>query len=190
MRCHTGTGRRGRCQQLHQILPGPLRPASRGPRAGHPPRWCHCHAGRPPASTTCPAGLAPSSCRFRSSMPANPSASCRGAVTSASWWCQGRHLGPKPRWGVNYLYGTWQVLRGLHRIGQPMDEPFVRRAASWTSVIRTLTAAGVRASPGTMIPRSRAGALRRRARPPGPSCLNCHLYRHYFPLMALAQLAK
>jgi squalene-hopene/tetraprenyl-beta-curcumene cyclase len=35
------------------------------------------------------------------------------------------------RWGVNYIYGTWQVLTGLRRIGQPMDVRFVQRAADW-----------------------------------------------------------
>ena len=32
------------------------------------------------------------------------------------------------RWGVNYLYGTWQVLVGLEAIGFDMDRPMVRRA--------------------------------------------------------------
>jgi squalene-hopene/tetraprenyl-beta-curcumene cyclase len=35
------------------------------------------------------------------------------------------------RWGVNYLYGTWQVLAGLHRIGFDMQAPLVRRAVAW-----------------------------------------------------------
>jgi squalene-hopene/tetraprenyl-beta-curcumene cyclase len=35
------------------------------------------------------------------------------------------------RWGVNYIYGTWQVLRGLARIGEDMDAPYVRRAVRW-----------------------------------------------------------
>jgi squalene-hopene/tetraprenyl-beta-curcumene cyclase len=35
------------------------------------------------------------------------------------------------RWGVNYLYGTWQVLRGLRAIGADMDAPHVRRAVRW-----------------------------------------------------------
>src|SRR5207244_1104418 len=35
------------------------------------------------------------------------------------------------RWGVNYLYGTWQVLRGLGAIGAEMDAPHVRRAVRW-----------------------------------------------------------
>lgn len=38
-----------------------------------------------------------------------------------SWW---------GRWGVNYVYGTWSVLRGLAAIGIPLDDPMVTRAAS------------------------------------------------------------
>lgn len=35
------------------------------------------------------------------------------------------------RWGSNYLYGTWQVLVGLARIGEDMRQPMVRRAVRW-----------------------------------------------------------
>jgi squalene-hopene/tetraprenyl-beta-curcumene cyclase len=35
------------------------------------------------------------------------------------------------RWGVNYLYGTWQVLRGLQAIGEDMSAPWVVRAGDW-----------------------------------------------------------
>jgi len=35
------------------------------------------------------------------------------------------------RWGVNYLYGTWQVLRGLRVIGADMHTPSVKRAVRW-----------------------------------------------------------
>jgi squalene-hopene/tetraprenyl-beta-curcumene cyclase len=35
------------------------------------------------------------------------------------------------RWGVNYIYGTWQVLRGLARIGESAADPPVRRAVAW-----------------------------------------------------------
>jgi squalene-hopene/tetraprenyl-beta-curcumene cyclase len=35
------------------------------------------------------------------------------------------------RWGVNYLYGTWQVLRGLKLIGEDMNKGYVRRAVEW-----------------------------------------------------------
>jgi squalene-hopene/tetraprenyl-beta-curcumene cyclase len=35
------------------------------------------------------------------------------------------------RWGVNYIYGTSQVLRGLRAIGVDMDKPWVRRGRDW-----------------------------------------------------------
>ena len=35
------------------------------------------------------------------------------------------------RWGVNYIYGTWQVLQGLKAIDFPMDHPALVRAADW-----------------------------------------------------------
>lgn len=35
------------------------------------------------------------------------------------------------RWGVNYLYGTWQVLRGLRAIGSDMGAPWIVRARDW-----------------------------------------------------------
>ncbi|MBZ5498641.1 MAG: squalene--hopene cyclase [Acidobacteriia bacterium] len=35
------------------------------------------------------------------------------------------------RWGVNYLYGTPQVLRGLGLIGEDMSQPYVRKAVDW-----------------------------------------------------------
>lgn len=35
------------------------------------------------------------------------------------------------RWGVNYIYGTWSVLAGLRAIGEPMDQPYIRRATDW-----------------------------------------------------------
>jgi len=35
------------------------------------------------------------------------------------------------RWGVNYIYGTWQVLRGLRSIGEDMRQPWIVRARNW-----------------------------------------------------------
>lgn len=35
------------------------------------------------------------------------------------------------RWGVNYVYGTWQVLKGLSEIGVDMTQPWIRRGAEW-----------------------------------------------------------
>ena len=35
------------------------------------------------------------------------------------------------RWGVNYIYGTWQALRGLAAIGENMDQEWIRRGRDW-----------------------------------------------------------
>jgi squalene-hopene/tetraprenyl-beta-curcumene cyclase len=35
------------------------------------------------------------------------------------------------RWGVNYIYGTWQVLAGLKAVGEDMSADYIQRAASW-----------------------------------------------------------
>jgi squalene-hopene/tetraprenyl-beta-curcumene cyclase len=35
------------------------------------------------------------------------------------------------RWGVNYIYGTWQVLTGLAAVGMPSDDPLVVAGAEW-----------------------------------------------------------
>jgi squalene-hopene/tetraprenyl-beta-curcumene cyclase len=35
------------------------------------------------------------------------------------------------RWGVNYIYGTWQALRGLGEIGENMDQEWIRRGRDW-----------------------------------------------------------
>jgi len=46
----------------------------------------------------------------------------RDQCTDGSWF---------GRWGTNYVYGTWQVLRGLNCIGEDMESPYVRRAVAW-----------------------------------------------------------
>ena len=35
------------------------------------------------------------------------------------------------RWGVNYIYGTWQVLRGMKAMNWNMQEPWLQRGADW-----------------------------------------------------------
>jgi squalene-hopene/tetraprenyl-beta-curcumene cyclase len=35
------------------------------------------------------------------------------------------------RWGVNYIYGTWQVLGGLKQVGFDMSTPWVQNAGRW-----------------------------------------------------------
>lgn len=35
------------------------------------------------------------------------------------------------RWGVNYIYGTWQVLRGLRALRIDMSQPWIQKGAQW-----------------------------------------------------------
>jgi squalene-hopene/tetraprenyl-beta-curcumene cyclase len=35
------------------------------------------------------------------------------------------------RWGVNYIYGTWQALLGLSAVGLAADDPVVAHGANW-----------------------------------------------------------
>jgi squalene-hopene/tetraprenyl-beta-curcumene cyclase len=139
------------------------------------------------------------------------------------------------RWGVNYIYGTWQVLEGLARVGFDRDDPMVRRAVDWLKAVQQpggawgetcasyddpslagqgpptasqtawallgLMAAGEAASPevrrgvdalvaaqgadGNWEEESFTGTGF-----PRVFYLKYHLYRLYFPLMALARYAR
>ena len=40
------------------------------------------------------------------------------------------------RWGVNYIYGTWQALCGLPRVGVDMNEEWVQRAGRWLKSVQ------------------------------------------------------
>jgi squalene-hopene/tetraprenyl-beta-curcumene cyclase len=40
------------------------------------------------------------------------------------------------RWGVNYIYGTWQVLLGLDAAGYDMKRPTVQRAVAWLKSVQ------------------------------------------------------
>lgn len=40
------------------------------------------------------------------------------------------------RWGVNYLYGTFLVLRGLHAMEYDSNEPAVQQAAEWIRMVQ------------------------------------------------------
>jgi len=35
------------------------------------------------------------------------------------------------RWGVNYIYGTWSVLKGLGRLGEDVSQPYIQKAVDW-----------------------------------------------------------
>ena len=40
------------------------------------------------------------------------------------------------RWGVNYIYGTWQVLRGIRALGWNMTEPWLLKAREWLESVQ------------------------------------------------------
>lgn len=40
------------------------------------------------------------------------------------------------RWGVNYIYGTWQALRGLRAVEEDMKQPYVRKAVDWLKSVQ------------------------------------------------------
>ena len=40
------------------------------------------------------------------------------------------------RWGVNYIYGTWQVLRGLRAMNLDMNQPWILRAKYWLESVQ------------------------------------------------------
>lgn len=46
---------------------------------------------------------------------------------SGAWW---------GRWGVNFIYGTWQVLTGLKSVGEDMSLPYIQRAAAWLKSVQ------------------------------------------------------
>jgi squalene-hopene/tetraprenyl-beta-curcumene cyclase len=60
--------------------------------------------------------------------PDEPAAARAIAFAQARQCADGSWYG---RWGVNYLYGTWSVLAGLHSIGADMAQPCVRKAVAW-----------------------------------------------------------
>lgn len=40
------------------------------------------------------------------------------------------------RWCVNYIYGTWQCVRGLVAIGEDPNQPAIKRAAAWVKSVQ------------------------------------------------------
>jgi squalene-hopene/tetraprenyl-beta-curcumene cyclase len=40
------------------------------------------------------------------------------------------------RWGVNYIYGTWQVLRGLRAFNYDMNQPWLLKARDWLESVQ------------------------------------------------------
>ena len=52
---------------------------------------------------------------------------CKEQEDDGSWY---------GRWGVNYIYGTWQALRGLTRMRVGVNNPMVRRGAAWLASVQ------------------------------------------------------
>jgi squalene-hopene/tetraprenyl-beta-curcumene cyclase len=145
---------------------------------------------------------------------------------SGAWW---------GRWGVNYVYGTWQVLAGLRSVKQDMTADWVRRAASWLRSVQkpdgsfgetiasyddpklkgTGESTASQTAWGTMgllsvlgpgdpaVERGVGWLIDHQARDgawdepqftgtgfPKVFYLKYHLYRHYFPLMALGRYRR
>src|SRR5687767_10289309 len=40
------------------------------------------------------------------------------------------------RWGVNYIYGTWQALRGMRALNYPMHEPWLQHGKAWLESVQ------------------------------------------------------
>lgn len=40
------------------------------------------------------------------------------------------------RWGVNFIYGTWQVLRGMRALGVDMNQPWLLKARDWLESVQ------------------------------------------------------
>ncbi|MEI6234613.1 MAG: squalene--hopene cyclase [Planctomycetota bacterium] len=136
------------------------------------------------------------------------------------------------RWGVNYIYGTWQVLRGMKLIGEDMNKGWLRRGVEWflhhqntdggwgesIESYETPSLKGIGASTPSQTAWALMGlisanqtnsqAVRRGIKYlldtqtsdgtwdetlwtgtgfPKVFYLKYHYYRHYFPMMALAQ---
>ncbi len=136
------------------------------------------------------------------------------------------------RWGVNYIYGTWQVLVGLTEFGIPADDSRLQAAARWLKekqqpdggwgeTARTYDEPSLRGTGPTTPSQTawailgliaagegRSTAVRRGVEYlianqredgtwdeteftgtgfPRVFYLRYHLYRHYFPLMALGR---
>lgn len=139
------------------------------------------------------------------------------------------------RWGINYLYGTWQCLVGLAAVGIPTSDVRIQRGAGWLKSVQqacggwgetprsyddpTLRGQGNPTASQTawaLMGLCAAGEARSEAvergvqylldtqRPDGTwdepeytgtgfprvFYLRYHLYRTYFPLMALARVAR
>jgi squalene-hopene/tetraprenyl-beta-curcumene cyclase len=73
------------------------------------------------------------------------------------------------RWGVNYIYGTWQVLRGLRAMNLDMNEPWLQRGRAWLESVQHEDGGWGERCNTYDDPSSRARAPAPPPKPPGPS---------------------
>ena len=73
------------------------------------------------------------------------------------------------RWGVNYIYGTWQAIRGLTRIGVDEQHPLIKRAAEWLLSVQNRDGGWGEGCISYWDPTEKAAAPARHRRPPGRS---------------------
>ena len=71
------------------------------------------------------------------------------------------------RWGVNYIYGTWQVLQGLNALHFPMDHPAIQKAVAWLESTQQPSGAWGETCRSYDDPRSRGPASPRPRKRPG-----------------------
>ena len=81
------------------------------------------------------------------------------------------------RWGTNYIYGTWQVLRGLRTIGEDMRLPYIRRAVAWLKLHRPAQFALTPGKVAQLMKHKSQKAAHRRTVLPGGDGLPQHLAR-------------
>ena len=73
------------------------------------------------------------------------------------------------RWGVNYIYGTMQVLRGLEAMEVDYHEPYVRRLREWLRMVQNPDGGWGEIAVLTTTPIPKALDPARRRKPHGPS---------------------
>ncbi|MGI9176994.1 MAG: squalene--hopene cyclase [Pirellulales bacterium] len=83
----------------------------------------------------------------------HPSVDRAVAYVRRSQECDGAWYG---RWGVNYIYGTWQVLEGLRAVGISSGDEAVVRGAEWLEVHQQADG-GWGETPESYVDRSLAG---------------------------------
>jgi squalene-hopene/tetraprenyl-beta-curcumene cyclase len=50
-----------------------------------------------------------------------------GQDECGAWW---------GRWGVNFIYGTWQIVTGLRSVREDMSQPYIQKAATWLKSVQ------------------------------------------------------